>query len=88
MLNLRQLSHADDQGISNGRHASVLSITFRVPSDFLGNIGESLDHSQSERMNEDEDNCHCETKEPQGELGQGFVQQAGLTRSGASFALP
>ena len=32
----------------------MFSIEFRVPSDFLGNVGEPLDHNQSEQLHEDE----------------------------------
>ena len=56
MLNLRQLNKADStQTNSDAQHeSSRFSIHFRVPSDLLGNIGEPLDHSQSERLHDDE----------------------------------
>ena len=57
MLNLRQ-PNRPEQASSTGsgaRHFSRFSISFRIPSDFLGNIGESLDHGQSERLHEDND---------------------------------
>lgn len=38
---------------SVAQHFSRFSINFRVPSDFLGNIGEPLDYSQSERLHQD-----------------------------------
>ena len=56
MLNLRQLNQINNtQTDSDPRHFSRLSIDFRVPSAFLGNIGEPLDHGQSERVSEDDD---------------------------------
>ena len=51
MLNLRQ-SNKSEQVISTdsrARHFSRFSISFRVPSNLLGDIGEPLDHGQSER---------------------------------------
>ena len=40
------------------QHFSRFSIQFRVSSDLLSNTGESLDHSQSERLHEDEPREH------------------------------
>ena len=55
MLNLRQLNKADNTGAnSDAQHFSRFSMDFRVPSDLLGNIGEPLDYSQSERIHDDE----------------------------------
>ena len=55
MLNLRQLNKTDNtETNSDAQHFSRFSIDFRVPSDLLGNIGETLDHSQSERLHEDD----------------------------------
>lgn len=55
MLNLRQLNNADNTHTnSDVQHFSQFSLEFRSPSDLLGNIGEPLDHSQSERLHEDE----------------------------------
>ena len=45
MLNLRQLSQPGGDATSAAEHFSRFSVNFRVPSDFLGNIGEPLDHS-------------------------------------------
>ena len=59
MLNLRQLNKADNtQTTSDAHHFSRFSMDFRVSSDVLGNIGESLDHGQSERQHEDEPEDH------------------------------
>ena len=55
MLNLRQLNNTDNtETNSDAHHFSRFSVDFRVPSDILGNIGEPLDHSQSERLHEGE----------------------------------
>ena len=56
MLNLRRSSGSRGESITNSevRHFSRFSISFRVPSNLLGNIGESLDHSQSERLHDDD----------------------------------
>ena len=55
MLNLRQLNNTDNtETNSDAHHFSRFSIDFRVPSGLLGNIGEPLDHSQSERLHEGE----------------------------------
>ena len=51
MLNLRQ-SNKSEQVLSTdsrARHFSRFSISFRMPSNLLGDIGEPLDHGQSER---------------------------------------
>lgn len=54
MLNLRQLNSANNaEADSDAQHLSQFSVDFRVPSNFLGNIGEPLDHGQSERSYED-----------------------------------
>lgn len=54
MLNLRQFNKTDNvESNSDAQHFSRFSIDFRVPSDFLGNIGEHLDHSQGEQLHED-----------------------------------
>ena len=59
MLNLRQLSKADNtETNSDARHVSRSSIEFKAPSNLLGNIGEPLDHSQSERLYESEHEEH------------------------------
>ena len=56
MLNLRHSARSREGGVTNSevRHFSRFSINFRVPSDLLGNIGESLDYSQSERLYDDD----------------------------------
>ena len=55
MLNLRQFNKSEhSQSDSDAQHFSRFSVSFRVPSSLLGNIGEPLDHSQSERLHEDE----------------------------------
>ena len=55
MLNLRQLNKTDNtETNSDAHHFSRFSVDFRVPSDILGNIGEPLDHSQSEWLHEGE----------------------------------
>ena len=44
MLNLRQVNQAEDIDNSDPAHLSRFSVRFRVPSGFVGNIGESLDY--------------------------------------------
>ena len=64
MLNLRQLNNTDNtKTTSDAQHLSRFSMDFRVPSDLLGNIGEPLDHSQSERLHEDDPGEHEVTAE-------------------------
>ncbi|EKM56359.1 uncharacterized protein PHACADRAFT_207613 [Phanerochaete carnosa HHB-10118-sp] len=79
MLNLRQLNHVEGESGSNSdaQHFSRFSVSFNVPSDFLGNIGEPLDHGQLERMKEDDIGDLCVAEEPQGECEQHFEPQAG-----------
>ena len=58
MLNLRQSNKSERPSSvdSRARHFSRFSVSFRMPSDFLGNIGEPLDHGQSEwRLCEDDE---------------------------------
>ena len=58
MLNLRQFNKSEvSQASSDARHFSRFSLSFRVPSNSLGNIGELLDHSQAERLHEDGDHA-------------------------------
>ena len=55
MLNLRQLNKTDNtETDSDAQHFSRFSVDLRVPSNLLGNIGEPLDHSQSERLHQGE----------------------------------
>ena len=53
MLNLRQSNKSESEQVlstnSKARHSSRLSISFRMPSNLLGDIGEPLDHGQSTR---------------------------------------
>ncbi|EKM56285.1 uncharacterized protein PHACADRAFT_207564 [Phanerochaete carnosa HHB-10118-sp] len=81
MLNLRQLSfHTDDQeSISDAQHFSLLSINFRAPSDFLGNIGEPLDYDQLELIEDDSGDSRSSVAEEQGYRPEGgFVQHASV----------
>jgi hypothetical protein len=56
MFNLRQLNPNRSQlGSSAERHRSLPTLRFSVHSDFLGNIGESLDHDQSDQAVADAD---------------------------------
>ena len=71
MLNLRQINNTDNTKTnSDAQHFSRFSIDFRVPSSLLGNIGEPLDHSQSERIHEDDPGEHEVTAE-RSEAGTG-----------------
>ncbi|EKM60186.1 uncharacterized protein PHACADRAFT_246031, partial [Phanerochaete carnosa HHB-10118-sp] len=59
------------------QHFSRFSVSFRVPSDVLGNIGEPLDHGQSEQVEEAGDvDGHCVVDEPRDGLEGGFALQA------------
>ena len=88
MLNLRQLNNTDNtETNSDAQHFSRFSIDFRVPSDLLGNIGEPLDHSQSERLHEDDPGEHEVTGE-RSEAATGADLEsagpvAGLSNAGA-----
>lgn len=55
MLNLRQsgISKPASSAEWETQSTSRFSIAFRAPSDLLGNIGEPLDHGQSERLHDD-----------------------------------
>jgi hypothetical protein len=56
MFNLRQLNPNRSQlGSSAEQHRSLPTLRFSVHSDFLGNIGEPLDHDQSEQAVADAD---------------------------------
>ncbi|EKM60224.1 uncharacterized protein PHACADRAFT_203473 [Phanerochaete carnosa HHB-10118-sp] len=78
ILNLRQLSPTAEasENNSDAQHFSRSSISFRVPSDFLGNMGESLDHGQSERVVEDSDDDHRVAEESREGLEEGVAQHA------------
>lgn len=52
MLNLRQFNMPDHFRTTSARNFSRFSVSFRVPSNFLGSIGEELDHSQYEWSHE------------------------------------
>ena len=66
MLDLRQLNKTDSTQVnSDAQHFSRFSVEFQVPSDLLGNIGEPLDHYQSERLHEDELDNHEAAAEEQ-----------------------
>ncbi|EKM56328.1 uncharacterized protein PHACADRAFT_207600 [Phanerochaete carnosa HHB-10118-sp] len=74
MLNLRRLGTADGSS-SDTHHPSLPSISFRAPSDFLGNIGEPLDHSHLERVEGIGDDDSWEAEELRGGLEEGFAHQ-------------
>ncbi|EKM60189.1 uncharacterized protein PHACADRAFT_246036 [Phanerochaete carnosa HHB-10118-sp] len=80
ILNLRQLgpaTEASEPGFG-AQHVSRLSLRFGVPSDFLGNIGESLDHGQSEHIEEhygDDDRCVADDQRDR--LEEGLAQHSG-----------
>ncbi|EKM56346.1 uncharacterized protein PHACADRAFT_207607 [Phanerochaete carnosa HHB-10118-sp] len=63
ILNLRQLDYAANESSSDAQHSSHFSVRFGVPSDFLGNIGEPLDHGQSERVEGDDNDESCAVEE-------------------------
>ncbi|EKM56286.1 uncharacterized protein PHACADRAFT_253332 [Phanerochaete carnosa HHB-10118-sp] len=78
MLNLRQPDHSTGESELDEGHSSSLSLSFRRSSGFLGNIGEPLDHSQSEYLQDDGDHdVYCATEDSQNRLGESFVQHAG-----------
>ncbi|EKM56310.1 uncharacterized protein PHACADRAFT_207584 [Phanerochaete carnosa HHB-10118-sp] len=65
ILNLRQPNHTANDSSSDTHHLSHLS--FRVSSDFLGNIGAPLDHSQSEQVEGSDNNNSRAEEEPRNE---------------------
>ncbi|EKM56299.1 uncharacterized protein PHACADRAFT_207577 [Phanerochaete carnosa HHB-10118-sp] len=79
MLNLRQLNHTASQSSSDPQHFSRFSVSFRVPSDLLGNIGEPLDHGQSERVEGDDNNNSCAVEESRNEIMENFEHQPCLS---------
>ncbi|EKM56281.1 uncharacterized protein PHACADRAFT_207561 [Phanerochaete carnosa HHB-10118-sp] len=90
MLNLRQLSHASDEISSGNEHSSSRSVNFRLPSDFLGNIGESLDHGQAERVqkydgDDDDDDDDDSNSDVAGERAVG-LEEGSLQLEGSSLA--
>lgn len=77
MLNLRQLNKTDNsEANSDVQHFSRFSIDFRVPSDLLGNIGEPFDHSQSERLHEDD---HQDRAAPTGRQSEDGVDMESVS---------
>ena len=46
LLNLRQVVHSAGETTADARDISLSSMSFQTPSDYLGNIGEPLDHGQ------------------------------------------
>lgn len=84
MLNLRQLSHAAGEISSENGNSFRLSISFRPPSDFLGNIGEPLDHGQAGRMQ----NYDSDDDDSLGAAGEQWVglEEGSLQPEGPSFA--
>ncbi|GJE99216.1 hypothetical protein PsYK624_154650 [Phanerochaete sordida] len=55
MLNLREFNSAESaEGNSDFEHFSRFSVSFRVPSGFMGNIGQPLDHGQLPELCEDD----------------------------------
>ena len=85
MLNLRQLNKADNTETNwDVQHSSRFSIAFRAPSDLLGNIGEPLDYSQSEQLQEGDSSTDDTPAEEQPRVGMDpeSVQPA-AGRSGA-----
>lgn len=87
MLNLRAFSGPGraDSGESDAAHFSRFSISFRVPSDFLGNIGEPLGRSSHDLLSEGEDDAATEWSTTNvdssgsegGTLGSGVVESRG-----------
>ena len=54
MLNLHQLNKVGSTKTNtDAQHFLCFSVDFRAPSNFLDNIGEPLDYSQSEQLHED-----------------------------------
>ncbi|EKM60199.1 uncharacterized protein PHACADRAFT_203457 [Phanerochaete carnosa HHB-10118-sp] len=81
ILNLRQLNSTAQasENNSDAQHFSRFSVSFRVPSDFLGNIGEPLDRGPSEPLGAEEDGDpgqYSEARETQDGLDGGLAHQA------------
>lgn len=79
ILNLRQLDSTASESNSDAQHFSRFSVNFRVPSDFLWNIGESLDHGQLERAEDNGDDDKCVAGEPRDGLEEGYAHQLDLS---------
>lgn len=77
ILTLRQLNHTANKSNSDAQHFSRFSVSFRMPSDFLGNIGEPLDHGRSERVEDNGDDDNCVVEELRDELEEGFAHLPG-----------
>lgn len=77
ILNLRQLEHPTSEVNSDAQHFSRFSVSFGVPSDFLGNIGEPLDHGPSEPIRDDDDEVFCATEDLNDGLEENSAAQAG-----------
>ncbi|EKM56280.1 uncharacterized protein PHACADRAFT_193899 [Phanerochaete carnosa HHB-10118-sp] len=73
MLNLRQVNPAARGRSSEQSRSRISSIIFRASSDFLGNIGEPLDHGQSERTQDDDDDI-TQPESPEDQFNEGFAQ--------------
>ncbi|EKM56292.1 uncharacterized protein PHACADRAFT_207573 [Phanerochaete carnosa HHB-10118-sp] len=79
ILNLRQLNRTTYESNSDAQHFSRFSASFRVPSDFLGNIGEPLGHGQSERDKNNGDDDSCVAEESREGHEEDFAHLAGPT---------
>ncbi|EKM60227.1 uncharacterized protein PHACADRAFT_189362 [Phanerochaete carnosa HHB-10118-sp] len=79
ILNLRQFNHAAEasENSSDAQHFSRFSVNFRVPSDFLGNIKNPLDHGPPERAGENGEDGHCVAEETRDEFEASLSPQAG-----------
>lgn len=88
MLNLHQLNHAASKSNSDAQHFSRFSVSFRIPSNFLENIGEPLDHGQSKQMEENDDRDHCVVRraDTESEFEEAPVQQLEAGLSSARLA--
>lgn len=55
MLNLRRSNKSEQSSFagSDVKSLSRFSVTLRIPSDLLGNIGEALDHKHSKQLPDD-----------------------------------
>ncbi|EKM56295.1 uncharacterized protein PHACADRAFT_207575 [Phanerochaete carnosa HHB-10118-sp] len=77
ILNLRQLNRTAGEDNSDAQQFSRLSISFRMSSGFLGNIGELLEYGQSEQVEDNGGNDSCMAEEPRGGFEEGSVHQEG-----------
>lgn len=89
IISLRTLSEPTDSRSSNGvagRFSQFSAPNFRVPSNFLGNIGEPLVHGDPVPGDDDEVECEASVRDAaQGAEAAGAVEQPVAGPSGVRW---